>query len=132
MEKEELMDLEQYFNEIKGTGVLGTADSDGNVNMAIYSRPHIIDMETIAFIMADRLSHHNLQSNGKAAYLYHEKAEKHQGIRIYMTKLKEEKNSELIKELRRRKVAEGEGEMKDRFLVYFHVDKVIPLLGSQG
>lgn len=32
--------LKFYFENTKGTGVLATADSDGKVDAAIYSRPH--------------------------------------------------------------------------------------------
>ena len=45
------MSLAEYFESIKGIGVLATSDSDGNVNTAIYSRPYIIDDNTVAFSM---------------------------------------------------------------------------------
>ena len=57
------MNLRDYFESVKGHGVLATADKDGRVDVAVYARPHFIDDETIAFIMRDRLTHHNLQSN---------------------------------------------------------------------
>jgi len=122
------MSLGDYFEKAKGLGVLATADSDGRVGSAIYGRPHVMDEETIAFIMADRLMHHNLQSNPYASYLFKEDGEKYVGKRLYLTKIKEEKNSELIEKIRRRKYAELEG--KDEYLVYFHVDKVLPLKGD--
>jgi hypothetical protein len=64
------MDLAEYFENQKGSGVLATADDQGRVDAAVYARPHVIDSETIAFIMPDRLTHHNLQSNNHAAYLF--------------------------------------------------------------
>ena len=54
------MNLENYFENVKGTGVLATADGQGRVDVALYSKPHFMDDGTIAFIMADRLTHHNL------------------------------------------------------------------------
>ena len=45
------MNLSDYFQDAKGTGVLATSDSDGNVDIAIYSRPYIIDEKKIAFSM---------------------------------------------------------------------------------
>ena len=57
------MKLGDYFDKVKGLGVLSTADSSGKVNSAVYARPHVVDEQTVAFIMADRLSHANLQSN---------------------------------------------------------------------
>jgi hypothetical protein len=60
------MKLSEYFEKKIGTSVLATADDKGIVNVAIYSHPHFMDEETIAFIMADRLTHNNLQYNPHA------------------------------------------------------------------
>ncbi|MBW2559855.1 MAG: pyridoxamine 5'-phosphate oxidase family protein, partial [Deltaproteobacteria bacterium] len=62
------MTLGDYFEKTTGTGVLATADSSGKVNAAIYGRPHFINDQTIAFIMADRLTHANIQTNDSAVY----------------------------------------------------------------
>lgn len=123
------MSLSDYFEKVKGTGVLATADSEGRVDAAIYSRPHVMDVDTVAFIMADRLTRHNLDSNAHAAYLFKEDGGKYIGKRLFLTKIKEEKNSDLIGKLRRRKYPDAEKE--DRYLVYFHIDKVLPLTGSE-
>ena len=64
------MDLAQYFDKAKGVGVLGTADPEGKVDLAIYARPHIIDDQTVAFIMRDRLSHANVVANPHVGYLF--------------------------------------------------------------
>jgi hypothetical protein len=45
------MTLKEYFNSTKGTGILATADSAGRTDAAIYSRPHIMDDGSLAFIM---------------------------------------------------------------------------------
>ncbi|MCX5851910.1 MAG: pyridoxamine 5'-phosphate oxidase family protein, partial [Deltaproteobacteria bacterium] len=66
------MTLRDYFDTATGTGILATADKEGNVNAAIYSRPHFMEDESIAFIMADRMTHFNLQSNPRAVYLFRE------------------------------------------------------------
>jgi len=65
-----MINLHKYFDEQKGYGILATADSNGKVDIALYSRPHIMAEDTIAFIMPDRLTRHNLQSNPHAAYVY--------------------------------------------------------------
>jgi hypothetical protein len=123
------MSLEKYFEEAKGLGVLATADAEGYVDAAIYARPHFMGDDTVAFIMTDRLTHHNLQENSHAAYLFKEEGNGYTGKRLFLTKTKEEKNGELIEKLRRRKYRELEG--KDEYLVYFHIDKVLPLNGSK-
>ena len=90
------MSLKNYFNTTKGIGVLSTADSDGNVDSAIYARPHFTEDGTLAMIMRDRLSHHNLQSNPRATYLFKEEGPGYRGKRLFMTKVSEEQNTELL------------------------------------
>ena len=127
------MDLAEYLENQKGTGVLATADDQGRVDVAVYARPHVIDRETIAFIMPDRLTHHNLQSNNHAAYLFMEEGPGYKGIRLFLTKVREEEDSELLHSIRRRKYASEKGEEEEsRFLAFFKVDKVLPLIGAGG
>ena len=68
------MDLKAYFENTKGTGIISTADAEGNVDCAVYARPHIMEDGSLAFIMRDRLSHKNLQSNPKAANMFIEES----------------------------------------------------------
>jgi hypothetical protein len=121
------MDLKDYFENVQGLGVLATSDAEGKVDAAVYSRPHVMAEDTVAFIMHDRLSRHNLQSNPHAAYLFVEQGTKSKGKRLFLTMTKEENDAERIESLRRRNY----GETKDLSLVYFNVDKVLPVLGSQ-
>ena len=64
------MNLSDYFEKVRGYGILATADSDGMADLAIYAKPHVIDETTIAFIMRERLTHQNLKSNPHAAYMF--------------------------------------------------------------
>ena len=122
------MNLKQYFDTKKGFGILSTADSDGKVDAAVYARPHFMEDGTLALIMRDRLSHHNLQSNPHATFLFKEEGPGYRGKRLFMSKVWEEENTELLESLRRRKSAYGNGE--DRFLVFFKLDKELPLVGD--
>ena len=122
------MKISEYFKTAKGTGVLATADGTGKVNVAVYAIPHVTDEETIAFIMIDRLTHTNLQSNPSAAYLFMEEEEKkYKGKRLYLTKIREEKDSPMLASIRRKEYPELTGK---EYLVYFRVDKVLPLIGG--
>ncbi len=123
------MDLRKYFEDKKGFGILATADADGRVDAAVYAKPHVMDENTVAFIMADRLTHHNLQSNKHAVYLLREEGSGYQGTRLFLTKLREEQDSDLLYSLRRRAYTAGKEEGKPRFLVFFKVDKILPLIG---
>jgi Pyridoxamine 5'-phosphate oxidase len=122
--------LKEYFEGVKGTGVLATADGEGRVDTAIYAKPHIMDKETVAFIMAERLTHRNLQTNTHASYLFKEEGPGYKGIRLFLTKLKEEKDTELLYSIRSKRYAGGKEEGKPRFLVFFKVDKTLPLVGA--
>ena len=125
------MKLSEYFDQVNGFGVLSTADQSGKVNAAVYGRPHFIDEETLAFIAADRLTHANLQVNPHAAYVFKEEGG-YEGRRLYITKIREEKDSPLIEEIRRKKhpAKKGKPENGSRFLIFFHLDKVLPLIGD--
>ena len=122
------MDLKAYFEDKNGVGVLATADSEGKVDAAVYARPHFMEDGTIAMIMRDRLSHHNLQSNPHAAYLFHEEGPGYKGKRLFLTKVREEQDTELLESLRRRQYLDEKDESK--FLVFFKVDKELPLIGD--
>jgi hypothetical protein len=127
------MKISEYFEKKKGRGVIATADPEGRVGVAVYARPHFIDEKTVAFIMADRLMHKNVQSNPHAAYLFLESGDRYVGKRLYLTKIKEEKDSGLIDKIRRKESCPVYDKYPDRtrYLVYFHVDKVLPLIGAK-
>jgi len=96
-----------------------------------YARPHVLDDGTFALIMRDRLSHHNLQSNPKAAYLFVEEGPGYKGKRFFMTKVGEEEDQEKIHSFRRRSHKDSETDSSEaKFLVYFRIDKEFPLIGS--
>ena len=122
------MALKDYFEEQKGTGVLATADSSGKVDAAIYSRPHFMEDGSIAFIMRDRLTHHNLQSNPYATFLFIENGPGYNGKRLYLKKTREENNPELFRKIKRRKYTDDDEEPK--FLVFFTLEKELPLIGA--
>jgi hypothetical protein len=122
------MDLKDYFEDKKGIGVLATADGNGKVDAAVYARPHFMDDGSLAFIMRDRLTHHNIQSNPHATYLFVENGPGYKGKRLFMTKLREEQDSDLLYELKRREYKNDDQESK--FLVFFRLDQELPLIGS--
>jgi hypothetical protein len=123
------MNLMEYFENTKGLGVLATANSDGDVDAALYARPHVIDEETIAFIMSDRLSHKNVSSNPKCAYLFVEDGQGYKGKRLYLTKISEETNAKKIESVRRGKF-EYSDPIATKYLVTFRIDETRPLVGD--
>jgi hypothetical protein len=126
-------DLKDYFENIAGHGVLATADTQCKVNQAVFARPHYMEDGSLAFIMPHRLTHKNLQENTHAAYLFMEKGPGYKGKRLYLTKVREEQDTELLYSLRRRTYPEEKEKLEGpRFLVFFRVDQVLPLIGTGG
>ena len=126
------MKLGEYFENAKGLGVFSTADATGKVNSAVYARPHFSGEQEVAFIMADRLSHANLQFNPHATYLFKEDGPGYAGKRLYLTKLREEKDSPMIEQITRFSYpgTEGRYDGVTKFLVFFRIDEVLPLIGA--
>lgn len=125
------MQLDSYFEHTRGTGVLSTADDHGTVNAAIYARPHVMEDGSLAFVMRDRLSHHNLESNPHAAYLFREAGDGYKGLRLHLTRLRQETDTPLVRELCRRCRIDGDPDAV-RHVVFFRIDKQLPLIGSDA
>lgn len=125
--------LSEYFEHTQGIGVLATTDASGQVNQAIYSRPHFPnenDDDTCSFIMSNRLSHDNVKRNPSASYLFIEQGEGYVGKRLSLRVIGEETDPEKIKAVRYRNIptiSEEEG----KYLVHFHVEGVRPLIGNE-
>ncbi len=124
------MTLKEYFETTRGHGVLATANAQGQINMAMFARPHVMDDGLLAFIMPHRLTHANLQENPHAAYLFWEEGPGYIGKRLYLTKIREEQDTPLLQSLRRRVYPpEQEKAAGPRFLVFFRLEKELPLIG---
>jgi hypothetical protein len=123
--------LGDYFQNTQGRGVLATADKSGRVDAAVYARPKILDGGTAAFIMRDRLTHANLQSNPHATYLFMEKGSGgYKGKRLFLTKVAEEQDTERLYALRRadhNAIKETPEQRGPLFLAVFRIDKVLPI-----
>jgi hypothetical protein len=125
------MTLREYFENTQGTGVLATAGGNGEVDAAIYARPHVMDDGSIAFIMLDRLTHKNLETNPHAAFLFVEEGGRYRGVRLFLEKIREDKDPDLIRKLSRRCLDEkGEHASGPKFLVYFRLKKILDLIGA--
>jgi hypothetical protein len=124
------MNLAEYFQSTEGIGVLATCDSGGNVDLAIYSRPYVIEEDKIAFSMLERTSFANVQSNPKAAYMFVEQGEGYKGKRLYLTKVGEESDPQRIEEIKSQRPKRHETSTESaRHFVYFSIDKTRPIVG---
>lgn len=127
------MDLHTYFEKKKGIGVLATSDKEGRVNAALYARPRIHNGEKCIFIMADKLTHKNIQDNPYAYYLFKEQDGYH-GKRLQLKKIKETQDKETIQRFLQDRNTDKKytnDSEKTLFAVYFNIVKVIPLTGEK-
>jgi hypothetical protein len=129
---QEIQELKTYFEGAKGTGVLATSGEGGEVNAAVFARPHVLDGGEVGFVMPERLTYRNLSQNPHAAYLFVEdrpagSEPRWTGVRLALRKVGEELDTERVKTLRRRTYADDQ---PGHFLVRFSVERVRPLVGD--
>jgi hypothetical protein len=125
------MTLREYFADRAGTGVLATADAEGRVDAAVYSAPHVMEDGTVAFIMRERLTHHNVMENPSATYLFLEEGPRHRGVRLFLRRLREDSDPDLIAGMIRRHLEpELDRQKGPKHAVFFEVDRVLPLIGG--
>ena len=124
------MNIQDYFDNRKGLGILSTADSHGRVNSAIYARPHITDENQVAFVMTDRKTYANVRKNPHVSYLFKEEGSGYSGLRLSLTKVREEKSPNNVRSMLRRRYPPGKTNGDKLHVVYFNVDEVLPLLSS--
>ncbi len=124
------MKLSEYFRKTAGTGIMATADSEGRVDAAVYSKPYFLEEDQVAFLTTDKLTRHNLQDNPHAAFLFRENEAA--GKRLYLTKIKEDQDSELTDEILRSLPDDIGSHYQNipKYVVYFHIDEVKGLVGD--
>lgn len=126
------MNLQKYFEEKNGTGVLSSADGQGRVDAAIYARPHVLEDGRVAMIMRDHLTRKNLLENPFAAYLFIEAGPGYQGVRLFLRRLGEDQDPEKIAQMTRRCLSPEEDRDKGpKFITYFEVEKIRALIGGE-
>ena len=124
------MDWKSYFEKTSGKGFIATAGRSGEVDIAVYSRPHVMEDGSLAFGMTDRFTHANLQENPYAVYAFNAKG--FEGVRLYLERVREETEGPLLEEIRRRAdevVCPGTGD-QIKYVVYFCLTKDLPLVGT--
>jgi hypothetical protein len=125
------MTLNDYFEKTKGIGIMSTADRDGKVTTAIYSKPRVLEDNNIVFIMRERLTYHNLKYNPHAAFMFIEENAGYEGIRLFLKKIGEDNNPEIIAKMTRRRLTPEEDKQKGpKHLVIFRVEKILQLIGA--
>lgn len=123
------MDLQTYFEGTKGLAVLSTANGSGDVNSAVYSRPHILEDGNVAFVMNDKRSFKNLQTNPKASFLFVEAGEGYRGVRLYLKMVASTDEKDVVEKYRRHHSTGKESEYT-KYFVSFEVVESRQLVGD--
>lgn len=123
------MKLAELFPE-GGRGIIGTADAEGVVNMAVFAIPHVIDEETLAWGFTEGRSLANLRLNPHASYLYLAPTRGYSGWRLTLSLKQEVGEGELLQTIKE-EATRHSGTMAGgavKHVVYFKVDEVRPLM----
>lgn len=123
------MKLAELFPE-GGRGIIGTADANGVVNLAVFALPHVVDEETLAWGFSEGRSIENLRQNPHASYLYLAPSRGYSGWRLTLTMTEEKGEGELLNEIKERTalVASPQASAQVSRVAYFRVDEVRPLM----
>jgi hypothetical protein len=113
-----------------GRGIIATSDSSGNVNIAVYARPHIVDEKTVAWGMTEGRTWSYVKENPRAAYLYMNPGPGYAGVRLALA-LKEFRESgdmlETIKKHTAEIVSPGAAEAVIH-VAFFKIEEIRPLI----
>jgi hypothetical protein len=123
------MKLAELFPE-GGRGVIGTADANGVVNLAVFAVPHVIDEETLAWGFTEGRSIANLKANPHASYLYLAPTRGYSGWRLSLTLKESSQEGTLLAKIKEQ-AAQAAGPQAGaavKHVAYFKVDEVRPLM----
>jgi len=84
MHRRELMEL---FNKYPRIGALATSNREGDVNVAVFGSPRMVDENTVVMGIGNNRSFRNLQRNPKAVFIVMEPGETvmdWKGARVYL------------------------------------------------
>jgi len=80
--------LMEYFNKQPRIGTLSTADKTGNVDVAYFGSPRMIDEKTVVMGLGKNRTFANLQDNPNAVFMIMEPGKslpEWKGVRVYLT-----------------------------------------------
>jgi hypothetical protein len=124
--------LMEYFNKQPRLGTLSTANKAGNVNVAYFGSPRMVDEKTVFMGLGNNRTFANLQDNPHAVYMIMEPGEslpEWKGVRVYLTMVDCQKSGEKLDQIRAA-IAEKAGEGAAKMIhaaVTFEIKEIRPL-----
>jgi len=101
MDRKELMDL---FNKMPRIGTLSTANKEGDVNVAVFGSPRMIDEDTVIMGIGNNRTFRNLERNPKAVFIVMEPGPTvmdWKGARVYLEAVAMEQEGQLFDDVKR-------------------------------
>jgi len=130
MDRKELMEL---FNTWPRIGTLSTANKMGEVNVAVFGSPRMIDETTVVMGIGNNRSYRNLQRNPKAVFIVMEPGQTvtdWKGTRVYLEAVDMETEGEFYDEIKRNiaKAAGQEAADMIHAAIRFRITEVRPVV----
>lgn len=130
MDRQELMAL---FNKQPRIGTLSTANKLGDVNVAVFGSPRMIDENTVVMGIGENRSFRNLQRNPKAVFVVMEPGETvmdWKGARVYLEAIDIETSEEFYDKIKHN-IAKAAGQQAADMIhtaIRFNITDVRPLV----
>ena len=124
--------LMEYFNKQPRLGTLSTADKAGNVNVAYFGSPRMVDEKTVFMALGKNRTFANLQDNPHAVFMIMEPGEslpEWKGVRVYLTMTEYQTSGEKLDQIKQ-VIAEKAGESAAKMIhaaVTFEIKEIRPL-----
>jgi hypothetical protein len=130
MNRQELMTL---FNKYPRIGTLSTANMEGDVNVAVFGSPRMIDEETVVMGIGENRSYRNLQRNPKAVFIVMEPGKSGsdwKGARVYLEAVDMETEGDFYNQIKGNIAKMAGKEAADRIhaAIRFKITEVRPLI----
>ena len=130
MDRKELMAL---FNKYPRIGTLSTSNKEGDVNVAVFGSPRMIDENTVVMGIGQNRSFRNLERNPKAVFIVLEPGETvtdWKGARVYLEATDMETEGEFYQEIRQgiAKVAGKQAADMIHAAIRFRITEVRPIV----
>jgi hypothetical protein len=133
MDRKELMTL---FNKHSRIGSLSTANKRGDVNVAVFGSPRMIDENTVVMGIGENRSFRNLQRNPKAVFIVMEPGETvmdWKGARVYLEAIDIETGGEFYDTIKH-DIAKAAGQQAADMIhaaIRFTITEVRPLVDAR-
>ena len=130
MDRKEVM---EFFNKMPRNCLISTANNKGEVNVAVYGSPRMIDENTVVLGTGDKRSYHYIKENPKAAIIVAEPGEiKHdtKAVRVYLEVASIDTQGDLFNEIKKGVATRAGKEAADglQAAISFKITDVRPLI----